>query len=95
MGPVGAGSDAPDHDDFWPQWRGPRATGVAPRGDPPVEWGENHNVRWKTAIPGRGLSTPIVWGELVFVTTAIPSEKRADLEAAESAEAELPDWRRR
>jgi outer membrane protein assembly factor BamB len=56
----------------WPQWRGPLATGVAPHGDPPVEWSEETNVRWKVALPGRGHGTPVVWGDRVFVTTAEP-----------------------
>jgi hypothetical protein len=43
----------------WPQWRGPIATGEAPAGDPPIEWSETRNVRWKTPIPGA--STPIIW----------------------------------
>jgi outer membrane protein assembly factor BamB len=56
----------------WPHWRGPLATGVAPFADPPVEWDDKKNIRWKTAIPGRGHSTPIVWGDRIFLTTAIP-----------------------
>lgn len=56
----------------WPQWRGPLATGVAPHADPPVEWSETENVRWKVQPPGRGHSTPIVWGDHVFLTTAVP-----------------------
>ena len=63
---------------FWPQWRGPHATGVAPFGDPPVEWSEARNVKWKVAIPGKGSSSPIVWGDRVFVTTAIPTGKKAE-----------------
>jgi outer membrane protein assembly factor BamB len=56
----------------WPQWRGPLGTGVAPNARPPLEWSETKNVRWKTALPGRGHSTPIVWGDSIFLTTAIP-----------------------
>lgn len=56
----------------WPQWRGPLATGVAPHADPPVEWSEDKNIRWKIALPGKGHSAPIVWGERIFLTTAIP-----------------------
>jgi outer membrane protein assembly factor BamB len=56
----------------WPQWRGPLATGVAPHADPPVEWSETKNVRWKIELPGKGHSTPAVWGNWVFVTTAVP-----------------------
>ena len=55
----------------WHQWRGPVAAGVAPAGDPPVEWNDTKNVKWKTKIAGQGKSTPIVWGERVFLTTAV------------------------
>src|SRR3954452_24032034 len=56
----------------WPQWRGPLGTGVAPKADPPVTWSEDKHIRWKTALPGKGHATPIVWGERIFLTTAIP-----------------------
>ncbi len=56
----------------WPQWRGPLGTGVAADADPPTLWSDTKNVRWKTPLPGRGHSTPIVFGDRVFVTTAIP-----------------------
>lgn len=56
----------------WPQWRGPLATGEAPHADPPVQFSETENVRWKRELPGRGISSPIVWGDQVFVTTAVP-----------------------
>ncbi len=56
----------------WPQWRGPLGTGVAPHANPPVEWSETKNIRWKVALPGKGHSTPIVWGDRIFLTTAIP-----------------------
>jgi outer membrane protein assembly factor BamB len=65
-------ADEKSADRFWPQWRGPLSTGVAPHANPPVEWSENQNVRWKTALPGTGHSTPIIWGDRIFVTTAIP-----------------------
>jgi outer membrane protein assembly factor BamB len=50
------------------------ATGEAPLAEPPLSWDESDgtNIRWKTEIPGRGHATPIVWGDQVFVTTAIP-----------------------
>lgn len=62
----------------WPYWRGPLATGVAPHAEPPLEWSEDKNVRWKTPLPGLGHSTPIVWGDRVFLTTAIPSGQPFD-----------------
>ena len=70
-GAVAQRSEAqPQHD--WPQWRGPLGTGVAPAANPPVTWSDNKNIRWKTAVPGKGHSTPIVWGERIYLTTAIP-----------------------
>ena len=60
-------------DGYWGQWRGPLNTGEAPRANPPLEWSEEKNVRWKVEVPGRGLSTPLVWNDLVFVTTAVPA----------------------
>ncbi|MET0554861.1 MAG: PQQ-binding-like beta-propeller repeat protein [Vicinamibacteria bacterium] len=60
---------------YWAQWRGPLGSGEAPKARPPVEWSETKNVRWKVAVPGQGKSTPVVWGDLVFVTSAVPSAK--------------------
>jgi outer membrane protein assembly factor BamB len=60
---------------YWPQWRGPLGTGEAPAARPPLEWGDGKNVRWKVEIPGRGKSTPVIWGDLVLLTTAAPSTK--------------------
>jgi outer membrane protein assembly factor BamB len=62
-----------DGADSWPQWRGPNANGVAVKGDPPIEWSEEKNVRWKAELPGKGSSSPIVWGKYVFITTAVPT----------------------
>jgi outer membrane protein assembly factor BamB len=55
----------------WPQWRGPDGSGVSAERGLPEEWGEARNVRWKTPLPGKGHSSPVVWGSRVFVTTAI------------------------
>lgn len=59
----------------WPSWRGPLGTGVAPLAEPPTVFSAERNLRWKTPIPGRGFSTPVVWGDHVFVTTAVPAEE--------------------
>ena len=67
------GEFTPEQERNWPQWRGPHASGVAPHGNPPLEWAENKNVKWKVKIPGQGSSTPIVWGNRIFVTVAIPT----------------------
>jgi outer membrane protein assembly factor BamB len=55
----------------WPQWRGPDANGVAPAANPPLEWSESNNIRWKVPVPGRGSGSPIVWDDRVFVLTAV------------------------
>jgi outer membrane protein assembly factor BamB len=60
----------------WPQFRGPLASGVAPQGDPPTQWSEDDNVRWKVAIPGIGSSTPVIWGDKVFLLTAIETDRK-------------------
>jgi outer membrane protein assembly factor BamB len=54
--------------DAWPQWRGPTHDGVAPNAGLPVRWGKDENVVWKTPLPGKGNSTPAVWGDALFVT---------------------------
>jgi outer membrane protein assembly factor BamB len=72
---VGA-NPAPESVD-WPQWRGPMHTGMSP-GDAPIAWGDSTNVRWRIEIPGRGFSSPIVSGERIFLTTAVPTGKPAD-----------------
>jgi outer membrane protein assembly factor BamB len=64
----------------WPSFRGPNATGIADGQDPPAAWDatKSVNVRWKTAIPGLGHSSPVVWGDRVFVTTAISSDPKSE-----------------
>jgi outer membrane protein assembly factor BamB len=56
----------------WGQWRGPLATGVSPTANPPVQWGESKNLRWKIEVPGRGSASPVVWGDRVYLTSAVP-----------------------
>lgn len=56
----------------WPSWRGPQGTGVVDGADPPVEWSETKNVKWKAKLPGLGHSSPVVWGDHVYLTTAVP-----------------------
>ena len=69
---------ASDVEGGWPAWRGPSRDGSAPAGNPPIEWSEDKNVRWKKAVPGLGLSSPIVWGERLFLTTAVPTGERVE-----------------
>jgi outer membrane protein assembly factor BamB len=55
----------------WPIWRGPRGDGTSTEKNIPRTWSATENIRWKTPIPGKGHSSPIVWGERVFVTTCL------------------------
>jgi len=64
-------SDASRAADNWPQFRGPGASGVSANSALPDTWSVVDGVEWKTPIPGRGWSSPIVWGKKIFVTTAI------------------------
>jgi len=72
----------------WPQWRGPEHNGSSTTADPPVNWSEESNIRWKIELPGRGSSTPIIWGDRLFVLSA-----RATDRPAEPADADPPGTR--
>jgi outer membrane protein assembly factor BamB len=63
-------------DGDWPTWRGPAHDGMA-RGDAPLTWSSTERVAWKATIPGRGFSSPVVWGDRIFVTTAVPTAAEA------------------
>lgn len=82
LGTAVAGSESASAPDLhWPQWRGPNANGFAADANPPVEWSETKNVKWKLAIPGTGASTPIVLGDRLYVTTAIPKSAPLTVDA--------------
>jgi outer membrane protein assembly factor BamB len=68
----------------WPQWRGPFFNGMA-RGDGPTTWSDTSNIKWKTEIPGRGHSTPAIWGDRIFLTTAVAVAKPAATPTANEA----------
>jgi outer membrane protein assembly factor BamB len=58
----------------WPQWRGPDGSGISTEKNLPSEWSPTKNIKWKTPIDGRAHSSPIVWGNRVFLTTAVEGE---------------------
>ena len=60
----------------WAQWRGPLGTGASPTATPPIHWSEDKNVRFKVPLPGLGHSTPVQWGDRLFLTTAVPDDER-------------------
>jgi hypothetical protein len=57
----------------WPHWRGPSASGVSPETGLPSKWSETEGVAWKSTIRGLGVSSPIVWGDRVIVTSQLGS----------------------
>jgi outer membrane protein assembly factor BamB len=67
------------HAEDWPSFRGPRGTGVSADKTAPLAWGEKTNARWRVALPDLGISTPVVWGDRVFVTQAVAKQKRRAL----------------
>lgn len=58
----------------WPAWRGPEGSGVSQETNLPLHWSMNQNVRWSVPLPAPGNSTPIVWGDKVFITQAIEKD---------------------
>jgi outer membrane protein assembly factor BamB len=61
----------------WHHWRGPNADGSAPTADPPIKWDGDTNIKWKAELPGKGSATPVVWGDRVFVLTAVKTDREA------------------
>jgi len=89
---TGAAGAEPASD--WPNWRGPLHTGVAPQADPPLRWSEEQNIRFKVPVPGKGLASPIVWGDTVFLLSAAPASDAAYAESMREAESkqERQEW---
>src|SRR5436305_8792847 len=70
---------------YWPEWRGPAHNGMAPTAVP-TEWSATKNLAWKRDLAGRGHSSPVIWGDRLFITNAIPIESAA----SETRTAEAP-----
>jgi len=69
--PAGA-QEWSDAERFWAQWRGPYQNGMSRTATPPVEWSETTNIKWKTELPGLGAASPVVWGDRLFLLSAVP-----------------------
>jgi outer membrane protein assembly factor BamB len=70
---------------YWPRWRGPSGQGLVPAGQYPDSWSPNGSV-WKTSVPGRGNSSPIVWGDRIFLTTGYGNGERLSMLAYSRAD---------
>ena len=81
----------PGYENNWAQWRGPFETGVAPAGNPPSEWSETTNIKWKSEIPGIGHATPIVWENQIILLSAIKTDQKVEPKEARE-EQEEQDW---
>jgi outer membrane protein assembly factor BamB len=66
--------------DNWPHWRGEAGNGVSTTAKPPSEWTATKNVKWKVAVPGLGSSSPVIWEDRVFVTSAVGTENSLALQ---------------
>ncbi|MDY3562731.1 PQQ-like beta-propeller repeat protein [Gemmata sp. JC673] len=78
-----------DAESNWHHWRGPNADGSAPSARPPIKWDAKTNIAWKVELPGRGSATPIMWGDRIFILTAIKTDRRAKPEEMPKVEAKL------
>ena len=78
----------PAYEENWAQWRGPYDNSVAPAGNPPLEWSESSNVKWKSEIPGVGHATPIVWKDQIILLSAVQTDQKAKPEE----KGESQDW---
>lgn len=85
-GQLSAQNNLSEYEQNWAQWRGPYATGVAPTGDPPIEWNEETNIKWKSEIPGIGHATPIIWNDQMILLSAIQTDHLGKPEKTEEGE---------
>jgi outer membrane protein assembly factor BamB len=85
-------ADVDEYHNNWPNWRGPNADGVSLNGTPPTEWSETKNIKWKMPIPGKGIGTPVVWGDQIFITTAIELDQKATEEAIKKLKKTSPTF---
>jgi hypothetical protein len=73
------GSPSFGDDPNWPQWRGPKGSGKTSAGGVVTRWGPDQNVKWRIDLPEAGNSTPVVWGDQVFLTQPLSGSKERAL----------------
>jgi len=83
--------DLPGYENNWAQWRGPNDNSVAPGGNPPLEWSETSNIKWKPEIPGVGHATPIIWEDQIILLSAVKTDQKVEPDTT-GEELEERDW---
>ena len=73
---LGIGTAAPLHAENWPHWRGPKLSGVSEEKGLPTRWSSTENIAWRLPLPGPAGSTPVVWKDRIYLTTAADTELR-------------------
>ena len=76
----------------WPQWRGPGGQGVSADADVPTEWAPDKNVLWKAELPGTGMSSPIVWGDRIYLTAVLEGDVVPGQRAVKHRQGQEVDW---
>ncbi|HET7218001.1 MAG TPA: PQQ-binding-like beta-propeller repeat protein, partial [Vicinamibacterales bacterium] len=76
----------------WPQWRGPGSQGVSNETSVPTEWAADRNILWKTELPGSGMSSPIVWGDRIYLTSVIEGDTVPGQRAVKHRQGKEEDW---
>ena len=77
----------------WPGWRGPRGDGTSSESALAIRWNDTENIAWKTRVPGTGHSSPIIWNDQVFLTTAREAEQERILLALDRQSGAI-QWQR-
>ena len=71
---LSAGVSAVAAGENWPQWRGPGGQGISTESEVPTDWQPDRNIAWKVLLPGSGHSSPVVWGDRIFLTAAVEGD---------------------
>jgi outer membrane protein assembly factor BamB len=89
---IAVGASMPLMAENWPQWRGPGGQGISTEKQLPIEWAPGKNIAWKTELPGSGHSSPIVWGDRIFLTSQIEGEVIPGQRAVKHRQGKEEDW---
>ena len=80
--------------DNWPHWRGPAMNGTSTETGLPIKWSATENITWKLAMPGRSGSTPIIWGNTIFLNVGDRQQHRGSRAVGSGPEQRQVLWKR-